>query len=393
MRTSTTYKLIQHLSIVVAFLFISLGSSCQMSFKSDVDSMIIPLDISSQRPVLELMINGKGPYLFIFDTGSTSNVIDENLAKEFELAVLEEVPLRTPGSENTLMSNKVKVSNVTFKSLDLSKDAMMYTMAIREILPVDGILSPVFFKDYLMVLDYPNSKLILSNNELILTDTGVIPFLAGESVINFNITVGDLTLPAHLDSGNPGGINIPFSQKDNLKFKEEPVEAGVISTPVASFRTWKAILNEEIKIGNVVYINPDVLLIEGFPFVNLGYQVLKDLRITMDTKNNLIKFDKPTSIKSIEPNEEIAGETNDYTGWYGGHERKVFIEKEHLFLQRGGAPKLELIIVEEDVYKMVFNMPVRNELPNVRFERDGTNKVNGLTFLFEDGREEFVKKD
>ena len=57
------------------------------------------------------------------------------------------------------------------------------------------------------------------------------------------------------------------------------------------------------------------------------------------------------------------------------------------------APKLKLVKVKDDEYKMVFNMPVRNELPDVRFERDETNKVTGLTFVFKDGRKDFVKKD
>lgn len=42
---------------------------------------------------------------------------------------------------------------------------------------------------------------------------------------------------------------------------------------------------------------------------------------------------------------------------------------------------------------MVFSMPVRNELPNVRFERDETNEVTGLAFVLKNGRKDFVKKD
>lgn len=64
-----------------------------------------------------------------------------------------------------------------------------------------------------------------------------------------------------------------------------------------------------------------------------------------------------------------------------------------MFLKRGGASKLKLLKVKDDEYKLVFDMPVRNELPNVRFKRDETNKVTGLTFVFKDGREDSVKKD
>lgn len=57
------------------------------------------------------------------------------------------------------------------------------------------------------------------------------------------------------------------------------------------------------------------------------------------------------------------------------------------------AAKLKLEKIKDDLYKMLFDLPVMNELPNVRFERDENNKVTGLTFIFKDGREEFMKKD
>ena len=42
---------------------------------------------------------------------------------------------------------------------------------------------------------------------------------------------------------------------------------------------------------------------------------------------------------------------------------------------------------------MTLNMPVANELPNVRFERNADEQVTGLTFIYKDGKEEYVKKD
>ena len=36
---------------------------------------------------------------------------------------------------------------------------------------------------------------------------------------------------------------------------------------------------------------------------------------------------------------------------------------------------------------------IGNELPNVLFIKNAGNKVIGLTFIFKDGRENFVKKD
>ncbi len=357
------------------------------------EPITIPLDISTQRPILELMLNNKGPYRFIFDTGSSGNVIDEELATNLALDVIGEDPLRVPGSDNKLMSKRVKVLEVAFPGTGISEGAIMNTMAIRKLVSVDGILSPIFFSNYLLTMDYPNSKLILTSAELSKADKDVTDFIQKARVINLDVLIDGNKLEAHLDSGNPGGFDIPFDLKGKLTFKKEPTEAGVINTPVASFKKWKATLDGEIKIGSVIYKNPEVNLVEGFPYVNLGYQLLKDLRTTIDRKNSLIKFEKLASVIGKTEKEDLQSEKNDFTGWYGGHERKIFVENGEMFLQRGNAPKLKLVKIKEDKYEMVFHMPVRNELPNVRFERNSSHKVTGLTFVFKDGREDFFKKD
>jgi len=387
------HKILQKVIIIHLTLFFMTVGFCQTKRIKNNNSTTIPLDLSTQRPVLELMINDTGPYKFIFDTGSSTNVIDQELANKLGLEVIGEDPLQTPGSDNKLMSKRVLVSKIALSGIEISEEVVMNTVAIRNLVSVDGVLSPNALSDYLITLDYPNSELILSSDELNTADKDVIAFIQKNNTINFNVFVNGNELEAHLDSGNPGGIDLPLSIKDKLNFKREPAEDGIINTPVASFKKWSAILDGDIKIGDVNYTNPDVNLIGGFQFVNLGYHIIKDLRITIDNKNNLIKFEKSSSIIENEDIEKYPGERNGYTGWYGDHTRKIFIENGEMYLQRGGAPKLKLVKIGKDRFEMVLDMPVKNELPVVNFERDETNQVTGLKFVFKDGREEFVQKD
>ena len=43
--------------------------------------------------------------------------------------------------------------------------------------------------------------------------------------------------------------------------------------------------------------------------------------------------------------------------------------------------------------QLVYKIKVDNELPKVRFERNENRQINGLTFVFKDGREDFKKKE
>ncbi|MEJ2193830.1 MAG: retropepsin-like aspartic protease [Ignavibacteriaceae bacterium] len=286
-------KILHKVIIILLAPFFMIGAFCQTKLIMNNNPISILLDISTQRPVLRLMINDTGPYRFIFDTGSSTNVIDQELANKLGLEVIGEDPLQTPGSDNKLMSKRVLISKVTISGIELAEEVVMNTVAIRNLLSVDGVLCPNAFVDYLITIDYSNSDLILSSDEL-----------------------------------------------------------------------------------NAA-----------------GYLIFKDLKITIDNKNNLIRFEKSSSTTGNEDREEYSGAQNDYTGWYGDHARKIFIENGEMYLQRGGASKLKLVKISKDKFEMVFDMPVKNELPAVNFERDETNQVIGLKFLFEDGREDFVQKD
>ena len=57
--------------------------------------------------------------------------------------------------------------------------------------------------------------------------------------------------------------------------------------------------------------------------------------------------------------------------------------------------KLILVLIENNLYKIELTggMKPMNELPNIRFERNDQNKIIGLSFVHDDGKEEFVRKE
>lgn len=378
--------------VTLALCQIILSGSCQIGSNAG-EVVTIPLDLTTRRPILEVTIREKGPFRFIFDTGSSGNVIDQELARDLSLNVVGQDPLMTPGSSDKLMAPRVAVPDIGFMGVSFSQDTEMSVINLRGMLPIDGILSGEFFNDYMTTIDYPQSSLTLTKGELHEGEEGVVNYTPAAKTVNLNIEVSGQQIEAHFDSGNPGGFALPYSWIEKLNFDAEPKEDGIIKTPVASFKKWKAKLVGEIRIGNIVFENPDVALIENFEFVNLGYSVVKDLRVTTDRKNNLILFAKSAGQSAaLDGNEVEVDSTNEFTGWYGGMVRKVFIEEGEMFLQRGNAPKLKLELIEKDHFKMTIGLPVANELPEVRFERSENGLVTGLTFVSRDG-EEFIRKD
>lgn len=354
---------------------------------------IIPMDLNSSRPVISVMLGENGPYSFIFDTGSSVNILDTKLAEQIGFESVGEDSLGVPGAPDKLVSQRVSIPDVNFSNTHINVSTEANVIDIRSMVAVDGIISPNTFSDYLITIDYPGSVLKLSKTAIDETQEDVSKYVNKEGIININLSANGMPIEGHMDSGSPGGFSLPLSMKDKLKFISEPVEAGKVRTPAVTFTRWSAQLDGEIKMGNLVYKNPEIDLLDGIQYANIGYQILNDMVISLDVREHLISLERvdPDKLAEKMSSKSVAG--NEYTGYYGGGERRIFIENEVMYLQRGKSPKLKLVWIDENTYKMEFPMPVRNELPNVRFEKDLANGIKGLTFVFSDGREDFIAKD
>lgn len=378
------------LTLVICSFFL-LGIS-QITTSSNPE-IIIPIDMSSHRPIMDVMINGKGPYKFIFDTGSATNVIDENLNKTFGFKVVGEDPLQTPGSKNRLFSKRVAVPKVNFPGTPISENTEMNVIALRKMLPVDGIIGGFFFEDYLVTMDYPGSKLILKKGKLNKNDPDVVSFIQDARTLNLAIDVAGHRVEAHLDSGNPLTMTLPHSLMDKLTFKEAPQKGQPMRTPVASFNTWEAQLLGTVTIGNAVIENPRVRLAEGYAYVNIGYGVINQLQTTIDRKNSLIKFEKATPSNSGNGMvmKHVSSQTSPLAGTYEG-DRKIWVnEAGKLVYKRTPAPiALEMVKVGKDLFEMKVPDGVRapQEIPKIQFIRNEAQEIIAITLVYKDGRKD-----
>ena len=90
MKTYYLVRVTEFVALWIMFISASVGLAQQHPVTQPAaDNVFVPpegdsvpmLDFGG-RPVVEVMINGKGPYRFILDTGATVNVIDSSIATE-----------------------------------------------------------------------------------------------------------------------------------------------------------------------------------------------------------------------------------------------------------------------------------------------------------------------
>ncbi len=373
--------------IAILLMFLPNASSGQ-------SEIVIPLDLSLNRPVIEIFINQSGPYQFIFDTGASGHVIDQDLASRLDLKETGKVEIGAPGSNQKSSVPQVVVSemNVSGKSF---ADISMVAMPLRNMIPVDGIISFKAFSDFLININYPDKKIILTEGELSKGQKNVIDLMPDCEILTVPIKTDVCTWNAHLDTGAPFSFSFPFALKDRLKFKAPPVPLDAQSRTIGgTHQIWKGELDDRIKLADIIFDSPDIILSDrNNEYVNIGYPILKDLIVTIDLRNELIQFIK-TEVEDTDKEITQKNDPQGITGRYGNL-RNVTLENGFYYSQRDGSLKLKLSEVGDDLYEVHLpaGFKAMNELPTIRFERDDDDRVIGLSLLYPDGKEEFCEKD
>ncbi|MCP4727106.1 MAG: hypothetical protein GY863_18855 [bacterium] len=372
------------LTIPVLLLLVS---NTFYAFQTKQNKTTIPMDLNMMAPNIELKINGKGPYRFDLDTGAGTSIINKKLVKELGLDVIGKTEIGSPGSEKRIMTDIVQIQQISISDHQLSEIKMM-AMDLGDMLSVDGILSIKHFSDFLVTFDYPGNVIILERAELNANGENVIPY---GSMMGLEIDIDGTQRTAHLDTGSPVSFAFSASFKDAMNYQSQPIEFGRAGMVGASFKIWKAQLNGEIKIADLVFESPEIILEErSGDFVTIGYQTLKDMSLSIDQTNRLLRLEKKASIRKLSSQSE---EGHEFAGRYEGP-RSVTFEDGQLYIQREGNVKLKLIMTENYLYKMELpdGLVPANKLPKVRFDRNDLNEVFRLTFVHEDGREEFASR-
>ena len=127
--------------------------------------------LPSRHIVVDVKVNGKGPFKFIFDTGAPINLIGNRVAKEAGLA-----SGASGGTLSLLLSGptQAKVKELTIGDVTATKVPAMVMdhptvktisdIFEKEVGPIHGIIGFPFFARYAMTVDYQRSELSLKPN-------------------------------------------------------------------------------------------------------------------------------------------------------------------------------------------------------------------------------------
>jgi hypothetical protein len=235
-------------------------------------------------PVIEVFVNGKGPFRFGVETGAGFIALSPGFAAAQGLA-------RIGGPDDAPL---FRIDSVTLPG------AAFHTLGATE-LPrgptgVDGILGLPFFETLLLTIDYPRREVRL--------ERGALPAANGQDILQLTkagpfwavpVEVAGLRSRAVLDTRSMGSLGVAPAMADSLSFASPPVVVGMArGAGFAPTEVKAGQLDGDLKIGHYRITRPTIgvrALPSWFPQeATLGARVLKHFAVTLDQANARLRL-------------------------------------------------------------------------------------------------------
>ncbi len=258
--------------------------------------VIIPAQSIGNFLVLEVKMDRSGPYRFLVDTGSSVTLVTPAFAKRF--ASKDAPPSDAPQVRVQSADGRLtQLSPTVLRRIDVGDAhfddvfALVYDCASLTAhlgVKIDGILGFPLFRETILTLDYPKSRILLQPRGTDALPPGQsIPLNDASKTPLINVRVGDRTIAALIDSGSDAPFNLnPVGL--NLSYATAPRPGATVGTLTGDRPQQLARLTDTLTIGDYSLSRPLVDLTDELS--SIGGEILKNFSVTFDQERDRVSF-------------------------------------------------------------------------------------------------------
>jgi len=273
----------------------------------------VRFDFPHNEIVMQVRIDGKGPFNMLLDTGTDPSAIDLATAKVIGLKLRSTGHKGSGGGTDVNLAYETKFSlievatltakNVDAAAIDLSR------ISERMGIPIHGVLGQSFLKDRIVQIDYPHGLVRFVERSPFSKTPGqpngptftTVPFRYKDNVLIDGILVNGKPLTASLDTGSSGTFDLSPAAVTLLGLDDE-ASKGKVNNSVGyngKFENHAGKLMN-VTIGGISTDAPDVIFFakgtghDKVPWgINIGNVFLKNFVLTLDYRSKTITFQRP----------------------------------------------------------------------------------------------------
>lgn len=254
---------------------------------------------AASRPIVEVTVNGQGPWRFIVETGAPFSSITPEMATALGLAARDTV-------NPVVRVASMRIGGAELREFDVSVFPAPSPVA-------QGILGLNAYRDLLLTVDYAGGMIRL--------ERGTLPPANGRELVEL-VPVDDLwgihivangdTGVAVIDTQGSGAFNITPQQARALRFEHPPVVTGMAQGPgIGRQELRSARLDGEIRVGGFTFQRPIVGLVPmppGYPEMwNMGGPSLSQFIVTLDQRTRVLRLARASRVVEPPPAARAAG--------------------------------------------------------------------------------------
>jgi hypothetical protein len=239
--------------------------------------------------IVDAVINGKGPFALVVDTGAAKTMLDPRVAEQLGKIDQNGDSLTTPNEMKIKVGSAIHLDSIKVGSVELPgsdvplMDFTPFRYAMRE--DIDGLLGFDAFKELILTLDYPRGQVRTRVGALALEE-GAVPFYLGSlQVPQVSVEIGDHRTSVLVDSGSMSGLML--AEYANPTLKSDWREVGASVRADGWHNEVAARLDGSFVIASFAFIDPIVGRLRGDQAL-VGVQIMRHMAWAFDQKNELI---------------------------------------------------------------------------------------------------------
>ena len=270
----------------ILFAIVVFVSACAPApSRAQISPVMMSFDVSSGRPVVEARINGQGPFPIIIDTGAATNLLVASVSRELRLTSIGQAPLTSPYANGPpVQGDFVALDSISISGLERRNE---HAVAIPDnVLPLRGargVFSPRMFSDRVVEVDVSAEALWVGPAPRRAVRNW-LPIGHG-GLLETQVVIGGVSIPARIDTGNPGVITLPTSFAARLPLREPLRDSGGMGTIDAALVTSLGRLDADATIAGAP-ARIDVATFAALPEANVGMAGLGGFIVVIDYSNN-----------------------------------------------------------------------------------------------------------
>ena len=249
---------------------------------------VIPLAKIGRFYYVDVRMNGQ-PFRLTLETGAGFFSISARAAKALGLRV-DSMAVMPSSRSAVAWLDSLTIHGARFEGLSARVNAAW------DATDFDGVLSVPVMHDVLATMHLAESRLIFERDTLPSVNGRDVLAIVGKDRgrrIDFPLVLGDVTVPAVLDTRSHFAFMLPDSLLSLLSLRESPKPAGNAYGPsMGTFTLAGAYLTSDACIGTLGIQRPAVLL-RNRPGVVVGVPLMEQFVITIDQRKGRIRFARP----------------------------------------------------------------------------------------------------